>query len=186
MVALEGKTYDRWEQTDTDSFLCHLCKYCTVIQQNDTPWEDLGLRNYNIKFQRLGLEYKNVNSDYSKQLLRDKVNSIKFNYTMLNDYGEYRKHLKLLNKMPVPYPTIVNMDTDMIDKHVLLGRRFESSMLMYDIHQCHCCGMVQPHHSDDAFPDDAIFNKKIFSKTWLYSQSVPQGLAERGPLCRHA
>ena len=124
VVALEGKTYDQWEQTDTDSFLCHCCKYCTVIQQNDTPWEDLGRFHYNIKFQRLGLEYKNVNSDYSEQLLREKVNSIKFNYTMLNDYGKYRKHLKLLNKSPVPYPTIVNMDTDMIDKHVLLGCKF--------------------------------------------------------------
>ena len=81
---------------------------------------------------------------------------------MLNDYGEYQKHLKLLNKTPVPYPTIVNMDNDMINKHVLLGRIFESSMLMYDIHQCHCCGMVLPHHSDDTFPDDAIFNKNLF------------------------
>ena len=97
VASLKGKTYNQWEQTDMDSFLCHCCKYCTVIQRNDTLWEDLGLRNYNIKFQRLGLEYKNVNLDYSKRLLRDKVNSIKFNYTMLNDYGEYRKHLKLLN-----------------------------------------------------------------------------------------
>ena len=124
----------------------------------------MGRLNYNIKFRRLGLEYNNENTDYEKVLQRKKVNSIKFNYTRLNDYGKYRKHLKLLNTTPVPYPTIVNMDTDMIDKHVLLGRRFESSMLMYEIHQCHCCGMVRPHHSDDAFPDDAIFNKKIFSK----------------------
>ena len=164
VVALEGKTYDEWEQTDTDSFLCHRCKYCTVIQPNNTPWDALGGRSYKTKCQRLGLEYKNVNSQYSKQLLRNKVNNIQFNFNMLNDYGVYQKHLKLLNKTPVPFPTIVNMDNDMIDKHVLLGRRFESSMLMYNIRQCHCCGMVRPHHSDEEFPDDAIFKQKIFSK----------------------
>ena len=32
-----------------------------------------------------------------------------------------------------------------------------------------------------------LTNKAIKTlKTWLYSQSAPQGLAERGPLCRHA
>ena len=80
VVALEGKTYNQWEQRDMDSFLCHCCKYCTVIQPNDTPWDDLGRCDYNIKFQQLGLEYKNVNTPYSKQLLRDKVNRIDFNY----------------------------------------------------------------------------------------------------------
>ena len=89
--------------------------------------------DYNIKFQQLGLEYKNVNTPYSEHLLREKVKSINFNCTMLNNYGEYKKHLNLLNVTPVSYPTLVDMNTDMIDKHVLLGHRFESSMLMYDI-----------------------------------------------------
>ena len=120
----------------------------------------MGCLNYNTKFQQLGLEYKNVNTDYSRQLLREKVNRINFNYSLQKSHKEYTTNLCLLNVTPVSYPTLVDMNTDMIDKHVLLGCRFESSMLMYDIHRCHCCGMVRPHHSDNAFPDDAIFNKK--------------------------
>ena len=103
------------------------------------------------------MEYKNVNTDYSKQLLREKVNSITLNYTMLNNYGEYKKHLNLLNVTPVSYPTLVNMNADLIEKHMLLGCRFKSSMLMYNIQQYHCCGMARPHHIDTEFPNDAFF-----------------------------
>ena len=60
----------------------------------------------------------------------------------------YKRNLCLLNLIPISYPILANMNADLIEKHIILGYRFESSMLMYNIQQCHFCGMVRPHHSD--------------------------------------
>ena len=51
VASLEHKTYNQWQQTDTDSFLCNCCKYCSIIKPNDTPWEQLGRSDYDTKLQ---------------------------------------------------------------------------------------------------------------------------------------
>ena len=142
----QKKTYNQWQQTNMDSFLCHHCKYCSIIKPNDTPWEQLGHYHCNLKFQQLGLEYRNANTNNSRQLLRQQVNRIYFHYGIQTNQANYKTNLHLLNWTPISNPTLVNMNANLIEKHMLLGCRFKSSMLMYNIQQCHCCDMVRQHH----------------------------------------
>ena len=65
--------------------LCHHFKYCSMIKPNITPWEQLGCSDDDTKFQQLGLEYKNVNTDNTRQLLRQQVNRINFHYCIQNN-----------------------------------------------------------------------------------------------------
>jgi hypothetical protein len=55
------------------------------------------------------------------------------------------------NTHPLPYPSAVKMNDKAINNHVVCGRRFEISMMLYDVRKCHCCGRVQPCHTDTLY-----------------------------------
>lgn len=63
---------------------------------------------------------------------------------------------------PSQYPSFVAMDKDVMEKTTILGRRFETSILMYDVNKCDCCGCVKPNHNDPIFPKDPILKRKSF------------------------
>ena len=46
------------------------------------------------------------------------------------------------------------MDADAEHEHMLLGRRFEVSQLMFPVLKCACCGVVRPFHGDPEFPNN--------------------------------
>ena len=58
------------------------------------------------------------------------------------------------NNNAQPYPDIVQMNTESTEKHAHHGRRFETSMLMFKVSKCRCCGRTQPEHIDPEFPDN--------------------------------
>jgi hypothetical protein len=41
------------------------------------------------------------------------------------------------NTHPLPYPSAVKMNEKAINNHVICGRRFEISMMLYDVCKCH-------------------------------------------------
>jgi hypothetical protein len=55
----------------------------------------------------------------------------------------------------LPFPSIVKMDDGLAEKEAEAGRRFEVSMLMFQVDTCSCCGITQPHHIDPFYPKES-------------------------------
>ena len=64
------------------------------------------------------------------------------------------------------------MDENVLKKHVFYGRRFETSMLMFDVCGCSCCGRVEPYHCDPNYSKHAIeqpIKRQHFTQQWFYA-----------------
>ena len=58
---------------------------------------------------------------------------------------------RLKNTDPKPYPNITPMSDTSLTCHTIFGRRFELSMLLFNVNQCNCCGRIEPMHIDQYF-----------------------------------
>jgi len=73
---------------------------------------------------------------------------------------------QLKNNSPLPYPSIVKMDTNTPEFHAHVGRRFEVSLLMYKVDTCSCCGITQPYHSDPMYPKESPLPKAHYNNRY--------------------
>ena len=142
------------QDLDIDTYICPECETTRGI--DDTSWASLGRGTNERKLARLGLACTQPpGSAEHKQTLRvmkklkDKLEECKV-----------AKRSLILDNSPMPYPSAINMSEEAKNKHVLSGRRFEISMLLYQVEMCSCCGRVQPGHVDPAFPKEVPFERK--------------------------
>ena len=143
------------EELNTEAYICSKCK--TMRDVNHTSWASLGRNTNAQKFARFGLACPETtnSAEHQKTLrtmkkLKDKLEECKV-----------AKRSLILDNAPMPYPSAVKMSEASKMKHVLSGRRFEVSMLLYDVQMCSCCGRVQPGHVDPAFPKEGVpFERK--------------------------
>ena len=72
-----------------------------------------------------------------------------------SSHGLPRQRLPRLveRQRPCKIPTPVTMDGDVKHAHMLLGRCFKVSQLMFPVLKCACCGVVRPFHDDLEFLD---------------------------------
>ena len=150
------KTYlgeDLDNMGEDEGILCLECLYNTASESDN--WNSLGDDN-KIKLMRLGLfaddDIKKVNQ-MIKILSKDcEVPSYIINAIKDND--------------PKPYPSITPITHQSKLKHAICGRRFDVSMMMYNVQTCDCCGFTMPFHKDRFYPNDATFEKKHFNKAY--------------------
>ena len=67
--------------------------------------------------------------------------------------------MNIMDNDPNPHASITPISQESIEKHILCGRRFDVSMLMYSVNSCSCCGRTEPVHLDPEFPSDAPFER---------------------------
>jgi hypothetical protein len=74
----------------------------------------------------------------------------------------------LLDNNPYSYPTPIQMFNEQIEKHVVCGRRFDLSMLLFSVEACDCCSRLQPSHVDPCFPvsSEQPFGRKHFAEKY--------------------
>jgi len=143
------------QDLDIDTYLCPQCEIMQGI--DDTPWASLGRGTNEQKLARFGLACTQTpgSAEYQQTLrtmkkLKDKLEECKV-----------VKRSLILDNSPMPYPSAINMSEEAKKKHVLSGRRFEISMLLFKVEMCSCCGRVQPGHVDPAFPKEGVpFERK--------------------------
>ena len=71
------------------------------------------------------------------------------------------------NQDPNPYPSFCPITDESMTNHLINGRRFEISQLMYSINTCDCCGRTQPFHEDPFFPSNAPFKRRHFCRKYF-------------------
>eukprot|EP00956_Cyclotella_meneghiniana_P044382 scaffold315718_cov96-Cyclotella_meneghiniana.AAC.1 len=130
---------------------------CTAYEEaapdeDDTPFSELtGNTAHFEKMERFGLT---PSADRNQHTTRtEKKNMDKLFKDMQTCMTEEQIN-EILDSKPRAYPPRVNMDPDAMKLHVTQGRRFELSMMLYDVQKCKCCGKVQPGHVDSLFPKD--------------------------------
>jgi len=144
---------------DPSSYSCMFCEESSVPAS--VHWTDL--RSLETKLARYGIEYSH---DHNIQHSRRRE-ILKMQEVLKSKCDISRDILDAFqNNDPRPYPTAMAMSQVSKSRHVLSGRRFEISMLMYDVKQCSCCGRTQPGHVDPYFPKDVPFDwKHLMNKT---------------------
>ena len=55
----------------------------------------------------------------------------------------------IINNPPKPYPSSTRITESNSQKHALYDRRFETSMLCYDVSNYDCCGNICINHDDN-------------------------------------
>ena len=141
------------EDLHTDEFLCLQCASGTHVYE--PTWDNLNRNNSKQKCARFGLAYPSTRSE---QIITNR--SMKKIKEKLEEC-QVEKLPLILDNAPLPYPSAIKMSEEAKERHVLNGRRFELSMLMYEVKMCTCCGRVQPGHVDPDFPKQGVpFEKK--------------------------
>jgi hypothetical protein len=160
------------------------CK-CSVSAGNedDTPWAELTMNSNHPEIVkerlcRIGISIPPHVTD--EQLLQSKkiMNKIVKAFEACNSPNTVSQHF---SNNPRPYPTPVDMHPDSIQQHVMHGRRAETSMLMYDVKQCTCCGSVKPGHNDPGFPNKGV---APFERMHLVNSWHPAYLCTCSTVCR--
>jgi hypothetical protein len=139
-------------------FICIACS--SLPQQEDhQTWNQIDLQ----QSKRRRLDFTSTSDGVSARSIENQNNKL---LQMMGKVIPDNVVDALKNNDPMPYPSIVPLDDECLGKHVVYGRRFEISTLMYDIRQCDCCGKVLPGHCDPNFPKEFPFEQKHFSNTF--------------------
>ena len=89
------------------------------------------------------------------------------------------KTQQLLDSLPRPYPSPVDMTEESTLNHTVIGRRFEMSSEMYRVVKCDCCGFVKPGHDYPASPTGVVFER-----THLLNKMHPEFHCSRKEFCK--
>ena len=134
----------------------YICVECTMKSETESiAWENLN--DESIKLKRFGLEatqpFRKVNKMLNVMTVQCDTPTVAIMNIMDND--------------PKPHASITPISQESIEKHILCGRRFDVSMLMYSVNSCSCCGRTEPVHLDPEFPFDAPFERKHFIHKYM-------------------
>ena len=139
----------RIDLSDEAGINSYMCMECASTQQATNPdvtrpFEDL---DRSSKMFRLGL----VPDQAHSQSARDEEKKVQILLRDMEKCMPPDRLSQFKNTHPLPYPSAVKMNDKAIYNHVVCGRRFEISMMLYDVHKCHCCGRAQPCHTDTLY-----------------------------------
>jgi hypothetical protein len=138
---------DLSEEAEINSYMCMECTCKRQATNPDVtcPFEDL---DQSSKMFRLGLV---PDLDRNSNSARDEEKKIKILLRDMETCMPPERLSQFKSTHPLPYPSAVKMNEKAINNHVICGRRFEISMMLYDVRKCHCCGRVQPCHTDTLY-----------------------------------
>lgn len=154
-----------------EKYVCMECK-CSVSAGNedDTPWVSLPMdsNNPDILRERLCRVGITIPADVTNEQLRQSKRNLNKIVKAFEECNSPNTVLQHFANNPRPFPTPVDMHPDSIQQHVIHGRRAETSLLMYDVKRCNCCGSVKPGHNDPGFPKtgQAPFDRMHLVNSW--------------------
>ena len=90
-----------------------------------------------------------MSSNITRQEQRSTLNKINICLSKLHDICPQDLYNNIINNSPKPYPTSTRITKLNSQKHTLYGRRFDTSMLCYDVSNCDCCGKICINHDDN-------------------------------------
>ena len=68
-------------------------------------------------------------------------------------------HNIYITTSPKPYPTSTRITKLNSQKHALHGRRFNTSILCYDVSNCDCCGKICINHDENLLERENIIKQ---------------------------
>jgi hypothetical protein len=154
-----------------EKYVCMECK-CSVSAGNkdDTPWVSLPMdsNNPDILRERLCRVGITIPAHVTNEQLRQSKRNLNKIVKAFEECNSPNTVLQHFANNPRPFPTPVDMHPDSIQQHVIHGRRAETSLLMYDVKRCNCCGSVKPGHNDPGFPKtgQAPFDRMHLVNSW--------------------
>jgi hypothetical protein len=140
--------------------------------EDDIPWSSLPRSTEFIcpdilreSLCRVGISLPDNATDEQLRQSRINMNKIVKAFEECNSHETVYQHFR---NNPRPYPTPVDMHPISIQQNVIQGRHAETSLLMYDVKQCNCCGCVKPSHNDPGFPVTGVapFDQLHFLNSW--------------------
>ena len=102
---------------------------------------------------------------------KKKLKEIDLFFSKLKEKCPQMLYENILNKSPKIYPSTTKITNSNAEKHALFGRRFETSMLCFDVFNCECCGRISIFHDDNLLPksNSNIINPRHFSSRKHYA-----------------
>ena len=92
-----------------------------------------------------------ISSKISRQEKETTINKIEVCISKLHDVCSKSPYNNIINNFPKPYQSSTRVTKLNSRKHALYSRRFETSMLCYDVSNCDCCGKMCINHDDNIF-----------------------------------
>ena len=157
---------------DPEGYSCIQCSIPSV--KTSIPWEKVSLKE---KCERFGLltpfnryhEFYDphyINKKKEVTALKRKITRAYKVFTELDIPTDVKEGI--LNNDPLAYPTVANMTKASLVRHTISGRRFEMSMLMFQMKSCDCCGRVEPQHVDPLLClEDMPFQRTFYHKNFF-------------------
>ena len=106
----------------------------------------------NVLFEKkcLNVDLK-ISSKISRRENETTINKIEVCISKLHDVCSKIQYNNIINNFPKPYQSSTRVTKLNSRKHALYSRRFETSMLCYDVSNCDCCGKMCINHDDNIF-----------------------------------
>ena len=154
---------------------------CSMVREGSNPW--LCCKCWCIK-KKVSFNYSMNGIDWDRTArcvgIKRKLNERPERFASrvmktIHELGKLVSEDVLINILTYKlhqYPTIVPMDHKTVSRHVFFGRRFEISMLMFDVCGCSCCGHVEPYHCDPNYNIHARvepIKRRHFTQRWFFA-----------------
>ena len=97
-----------------------------------------------------------MSSNITRQEQRSTLNKINIFLSKLHDICPQDLYNNIINNYPKPYPSSTRIRKLNSQKHALYGRRFDTSMLCYDVSNCDCCCKICINHDDNLLERENI------------------------------
>ena len=105
-----------------------------------------------------------MSSKITKQEKQTTLNKINIFLSKLHDICPKDLYNNIINNSPKPYPSstiIIKLNSQ---KHSLYSRRFDTSMLCYDVRNCDCCGKICINHYDNLLERENIIKRSHLTR----------------------
>lgn len=151
------------------------CIYCSIPSvKASIPWKKESLKQQCERFGVL-TPLNRYHESYDPHYMRKKKEVASLKSKITRAYNVFNKSdiptdVKegILNNDPLAYPTVANMTKGSLIHHKISGRRFEMSMLMFEMKSCDCCGRVEPQHVDPLLcTEDMPFQRTFYHKNFF-------------------
>ena len=135
--------------------VCVKCKYI-VSDMIESPNSD-DIIPFEKKCLYVGLQMPSKITMYEKRITLGNIDLFlsKLHVICPEDLYNY-----IINNSPKPYPLLTRITKLNSEKYVVYGRRFEPSILWYDVSNCECCEKICINHDDNLLQKEAHIIKR--------------------------
>ena len=144
------------------TFVCYRCINIHDSAIESSPWSSLaGARGNDDRIKRCGMSVIPTTGISRRSYIKNiKAAGVAFSEIQQTNNNN-SEQINLLDTTPRPFSSMVHMEEEAKEQHALLGRRFEMSLVSFNVNRCSCCGVVKPQHNDVLlFPTESPMEQK--------------------------